>query len=242
MDRHVVIAGQGRAGSTLFYSMLRRTLDGFSLPGSETRAASVINLCGNTCTKRPFDIFEIPRILDLAEGRKRVDLIVTLRDPRDILVSRHSAVHDDYFYSADNCYYIGPGLAPQRTAPGLIPVHDAIAKVATSGLFPQGIFLLKYEDLVNDPDKVQSHLTRDLGLTFTGSFRDFHKGEVPAALAQALNGIRPVEAPSEPKWRKPEHLPRIIDQFTRFPRLHQIMAALDYEQDTTWFDTLRAAA
>ena len=39
-------------------------------------------------------------------------------------------------------------------------------RVSGSGLFPQGIFFLKYEDLVRDPEAVQQMLAEGLGLTF----------------------------------------------------------------------------
>ncbi|MGR3569826.1 MAG: hypothetical protein ACU0CN_18860 [Pseudooceanicola nanhaiensis] len=105
-DRHLVIAGQGRAGSTLFYNMLRHCLRDFHLPEGETSAVSCLNRPGNACTKRPFDILQMPRIAAAFAGRKQLDLIVTLRDPRDILTSRHRAVPGEYFYGADRCYHI----------------------------------------------------------------------------------------------------------------------------------------
>jgi hypothetical protein len=242
MDRHLVIAGQGRAGTTMFYNMLRHTLRGFKMPNGEARAVNYVTSPGSYCTKRPFDIFDIPNILRLAQGRKRVDLIITLRDPRDILTSFHKSVPNDYFYAADNSYFIQPGAAPVFTAPGLIPVHKAIAEVATSGIFPQGVSLLKYERLVADPEKVKAMLAKDLDLTFEGNFADFHKQEIPEDLQGPLNGVRPVKRDERPRWQRPEHRARIIDQFTRFPELHDILIALDYEKDRSWFEAFAAAA
>ncbi|ETX28902.1 hypothetical protein [Roseivivax isoporae] len=243
MDRHILIAGQGRAGTTLFYNMLRQTLQGFRLPAREVPAAGYVALPGSYVTKRPLDIFDIPGILKLNDNQKRVDLIVSLRDPRDLLTSRHASVPDDYFCHADRTYFVPPdGSAPMLTNPGLIPTHHAIAEVAMSGVFPQGVFLLKYERLVADPEAMQAQLARDLGLEFEGRFSDFHKAEIPADLQRALNGVRPVQRTEIPRWQRPEHRARIIDQFTRFPELFDILVALDYEDDNRWFDSFRAAA
>ncbi|EPX78080.1 hypothetical protein [Salipiger mucosus] len=241
MERHIITAGYGRAGTTLFYNMLRHTLKGgFELPEKEVPAMQWIDKPGNFCTKRPFDIFEIPNILQKNAGRKRVDLIISLRDPRDMLVSFHKSVPDDYFVSADYCYFSPKGRTPTKTAPGIIPTQDAIAKIATSGLFPNGVFLLKYEDLVANPENIKEKLSAGLDLEFEGNFSDFHTQAIPEDLSRALNGVRPVQKEEIPKWKKPEHRERIIEQFTSFPELHDILIALNYEKDESWFEEFKA--
>ncbi len=237
-QRHLLIAGQGRSGSTLFFNMLRHTLQGFSLPHNEIRAGHVIDLPDSYCTKRPFDIFDIPNIVrSAASAGKMLDLVITLRDPRDILTSRHRRVPDDYFYAADHSYFIA-AKAATPTMPGFLQVHKAIMDVTRSGLFPRGIFFLKYEDLVENPDAIQSALAQGFGLEFQGSVRDFDKQHIPEELDAAMNGVRALETTRRAKWRAPEHRARIIDQFTRFPVLHDILISLGYEADQTWFDAL----
>ncbi|SDI77610.1 hypothetical protein [Alloyangia pacifica] len=238
MERHIVIAGQSRSGSTLFYNMLRNTLQGFGMFDTERPAAGVLHLPGNQCTKRPFDVFDLPRIMQANQGRKRIDLICMLRDPRDILTSRHKAVPDDYFVGADKCYFVPEGRTPTFTAPGLLPVHEASMRISGSGLFPQGVFFLKYEDLVTEPEAVQQMLSEGLGLTFNGRFSDFHKASIPTGLQGPLNGIRAIDVSRQRKWQAPEHRARIIEQFSRFPVLHDILYQLGYEEDRTWFDAL----
>jgi len=239
MDRHLIIAGQGRAGSTLFYNMLRHSLRDFHLPETEVSAALMRDRPGNVCTKRPFDILQMDGVVAAFGGRKTLDLIVTLRDPRDILTSRHRAVPGDYFYSADRCYLLRPDGPPTPTAPGFLQVHKGILDTARSGLFPRGIFYLKYEDLVAHPEEVQALLAEGLDLRFEGTFRDFTRQAVNESLDKALNGLRPLESGRMAKWRAPEHRNRIIDQFTRFPVLHDILISLGYEADRSWFDALR---
>ena len=242
MDRHLLIAGQGRAGSTLFYSMLQHTLRGFHMPESESPALPWLGRPGSVCTKRPFDIFDLPRIVQTAQGRKRLDLIITLRDPRDILTSRHPAVPDDYFYGADRCYRIYPDRAPTLDAPGFLPIQKAIMDAARSGEFPQGIFYLKYEDLVAQPEAIQQALAQSFDLEFESAFRDFHHRAASFELDRAMNGTRALDTTRQAKWRAPEHRARIVDQFTRFPVLHDILCALGYESDTRWFEALRDGA
>lgn len=241
--RHIVIAGQGRAGSTLLYNMLRHALTGFEMPPAEQPALGWVGRPGNYCTKRPFDIFDMPRIIGAAAGRKRVDLIVTLRDPRDIITSHHASVPGDYFYAADRCYFVPPdGSAPRFANPGVLPVQHAIVKVLNAGLFPQGVFLLKYEDLVRDPDLIQRKLALGFDLDFHARMADFHQVEIPSDLQGPLNGVRAAKADRTARWRAPEHAARIRDQFTRFPELHDVVVGLGYEPDRSWFDDIAAAA
>lgn len=241
MNRHLLISGQGRSGSTLFYSMMQYALDGFVMPDQEIRATQIIPHPANTCSKRPFDVFEFDAIRAAADAAgKRLDMIVMLRDPRDILTSFHSLVPDDYFYSADLCYYLYGDNGPTKTLPGLLPVHLQTLAILKSGAFPQGVFLLKYEHLVADPDRIQQMLADNLDLEFTAKFTDFHKGRIAGAHAHAMNGVRPLSDDRVQKWRAPEHRDRIIDQFTRFPMLHDVVIDLGYEADTAWFDAFRA--
>ncbi|WP_038144918.1 hypothetical protein [Thioclava atlantica] len=185
-------------------------------------------------SKRPLDIFQVPNVARANRREKRLDLIVPLRDPRDILVSRHSAVPDDYFISADRMYFIDGDDAPAPIMPGLLQIHEAIGTVLNSGIFPQGVFLLKYEDLVNDPDRIQTKLGDAFDLQFEGSFSDYGSTKVPSALQGPLNGVRPVEK-ARAKWRGEEHRARIFDQFSRFPVLFDLLVQLGYEKDREWY-------
>ncbi len=239
MERQIIIAGHSRAGTTLFYNMLRSTLKGFELPDRETMAAETIGKPGNYCTKRPLDILEMPYTFSRNFRKKQVDLIIALRDPRELLVSKHKSVPDDYFSAADFMYFSPKGKVPTFNNPGIIPVHNGIMQVARDRMtFPRGVFLLRYENLVDDPERIQQQLAEGLELEFEGNFSDFHKKDIPENLSRALNGVRPVERASQAKWKLPEHRRRVIDQFQRFPELHRVMAESGYATDDEWLKEL----
>lgn len=236
MERQIIIAGQGRAGTTLFYELLRQTLSGFAMPPAEASALGTIALSGSHCTTRPLDIFVLDEIFAANARGKRIDLVLTLRDPRDILVSRHAGAPGDYLYSADASYLPEDGRPRGRLVPGLIDVHRACVAALGSGLFPQGVFLLKYEHLVADPDRIQGLMGEGLGLGFDGGrFSDVDGTDVPEALAAPLNGARRIDGAGVGTWRLPEHRERIRDQFTRFPELFDIVEGLGYEEGRDWF-------
>ncbi len=53
--------------------------------------------------------------------------------------------------------------------------------------------------------------------------------------------MREVETTRRRKWEAPEHHGRIVDQFTRFPVLHDLVISMGYEPDRSWFDPIREA-
>ncbi|WP_136634735.1 hypothetical protein [Pseudooceanicola onchidii] len=235
MHRHLLVTGQSQAGSSLLYSMLQRALRDFNIPGPEFPARAVIHMPGNTCSRRGHDLFDFDRIVAAAEGRKRLDAIVMLRDPRDILTSYDARLPDDYVCAADRSYFVNAQGGPQQILPGVLEIHAQIAALAASDSLPQGVILLKYEHLVDEPRRVQNLLADCLELTFDGDFSQYHPREI-ATHGPELTGVRPADAPREARWRLAYHRDRIIDQFTRFPALHQIVEDLGYEEDRSWFD------
>lgn len=239
MNRHILVTGQSRAGSSLLYSMLQRTLTGFNIPGPEFPARAVIHMPGNTCSRRGYDLFDFDRILATADGRKRLDLIVMLRDPRDILTTYDDRLPDDYVCSADQSYFTAAQSGPQQILPGVLAVHDQIARIASSQDGPHGVIMLKYEHLVEEPRRVQNLLADGLELTFSGDFSQYHAREIESH-GWDLTGIRPADAPRVQRWRAPHHRARIIDQFTRFPKLHEMVVDLGYEADQSWYDNYLA--
>lgn len=239
MNRHILVTGQSRAGSSLLYSMLQRTLRGFNIPGPEFPARAVIHMPGDTCSRRGYDLFDFDRIIATAEGRKRLDVIVMLRDPRDIITSYDARLPDDYVCSADRSYFVAAQGGPQQILPGVLQIHERIREIAVSNDLPQGVVMLKYEHLVEQPRRVQNLLADGLELSFDGDFSQYHTREIESH-GPDLTGIRPADAPREQKWRAPHLRDRIIDQFTRFPELHDMVEGLGYEPDRSWFDAYLA--
>jgi hypothetical protein len=219
--------------------MLQRTLTGFNIPGPEFPARAVLHMPGNTCSRRAYDIFDFDRIVAAAEGRKRLDLIVTLRDPRDILTAYDPRLPDDYVCAADQSYFVAAQGAPQQILPGILQTHEQIARASRSEHLPQGVIFLKYEHLVAEPRRVQNLLADCLELQFHGDFGNFHPRELESYGHDLMAPTGP-DIPRPQKWRAPHHRTRIVEQFTRFPALHDIVVDLGYEQDTGWYDAYLA--
>ncbi|HHN74791.1 MAG TPA: hypothetical protein ENK10_06130 [Acidobacteria bacterium] len=239
--QHIVICGYSRAGTTLFYNMLHTTVSNHHMLSRESHAAWIIGRHPSAwITKRPLDIFEIDAIRAANAYGKRLHVILMVRDPRSLVVSRHQSVPDDYFIGWDRQYFVDGGRI-ERTNPGIVQIHNAIARTQARGDL-DSVRILRFEDLVADPEGVQAELGRELGLEYRGRFSDFHRADVPEDLRRALNGLRPVDPTALTRWRQPEHRERVLEQFSACPALFDLLEQYGYESDRRWWEALQAGS
>lgn len=220
---HIIVCGFPRSGSTLFYNMLRTTVQGYRFYDREILALSVIS-DEDKITKRPMDVFDAEAIA----ARTEACFILMLRDPRGVLTSVHANSEGQYKASWDESLKTGRRGIAGRT-PGLIANYDAMQRV------PNPVFV-KYEDLVTEPHSVQATIGEEFGFELHGHFADFYLGAIPPLLAHQMNRVRPLDRSRLDAWR--EHPERIREQFNACPRLFDMLFELGYEKDRRWFKHL----
>lgn len=144
-------------------------------------------------------------------------VIVLVRDPRDIVVSTHKRAPGQYWA---NLY------AFTRNLPRLSVVEN----------HPR-VFVLKYEDLVSDPDHVQSKVEAHFGfLKRRAKFSDYTNVAAPSTNAvEALGSLRPISTGSIGAWRR--HLPRVKSQEEEFGPMGPVLGKLGYD-DRDWPEIL----
>ena len=244
---HVVICGFSRSGTTLLYNLLLNTVRNHTFLDHEVSALGHLD-DDDLVTKRPLDIFNVERIANGKRMRGRdVRFLMMLRDPRDMLLSRHEKVADDYFMDADHCYFLGDGKVA-KTNPGILPTFEKLISLAATPALDGRLFCIKYEEFVDNLDAAQSRFEDAFGFAFSKPLSAFYRPETLAApdfrtadgMAAALNGIRPVDGGSRGRWMNdPE---RIVSQFIKHPALFDMLEALGYETDRSWFDDLKRQA
>ncbi|MCG8324430.1 MAG: sulfotransferase, partial [Thiotrichales bacterium] len=105
--KHIIVAGYPRSGTTLFYNMLRTSIEGYEFMDRECPASRTIGIDNkNRITKRPKDIFSIGDAVNNNNHDKYISLIILIRDIRAILTSKHKSVPDDYFIGFDHSYFV----------------------------------------------------------------------------------------------------------------------------------------
>jgi len=240
----IIVCGYPRGGTSLFYNMLSTTVsETFSFTEFEKYYFYSIHKFGNIATKAPLDVLHLTDIDQLNIHKKKLYIFILVRDIREIVTSRHPLCPDRYFIGYDN------SLWPQDReftkwrydAPGIMDIASAIAKVSGR----EDVHIIKYEDLVSNPDLIQRQIAFDTGLKFDAEFSTYHVRE--NRLAYKYSGrFSPKDSnlvlegksvtKKSPRWCKEENKKRILDQFTRCPELFDILVEYGYEKNRDWFN------
>ncbi|MFW6145864.1 MAG: sulfotransferase domain-containing protein [Planctomycetota bacterium] len=244
--KHITICGFPRSGTSMFSNMLGATLLGFRFDRRERRCTDALGERGNRVSKRPLDILETRTFATNNVHRKDIMVLILLRDPRDVITSVHENVPNEYFIGYEaGCRVWGtyPNYQYAMDHVGLGEIYRAVQATRESKAVSSVV--LRYEDLVADPDAVQSRLAETFGLSFRGRSSEFH--EHPDQHVFKPPNTRPLD-PSLVKWDKqvsmqwvcrwtaPVHRRRILDQVSRYPGLLSMIRELGYETSDTWFD------
>jgi hypothetical protein len=219
MKRIHIIGMSPRTGTTLLAECMSACFD---IDASEEHEAEVTELRRNVnvyLTKSPGDIMAV-------DARLRFDphfyVICMMRDPRDVVVSRHGKLPDRYW-------------APLRLWKGRLPALRKLMR------YPR-FLLVRYEDLVSDPDSVQAKIQEHIPfLKRKAPFSAFHKVASPSqASLQALNDVRAITTSSTGRWR--EHLPRIAGQLQQHGSITNELIEFGYEKDASWLKLVEGVA
>jgi hypothetical protein len=186
------------------------------LYGHETRFNRTHANSGETLlTKRPKDTQFMPRVLTSVP---EFWVIYCLRDPRDVVVSKHRIAENKY-YSNLRLWREQHAFAKQMQA------HERCITV-------------RYEDLVSDPDTVQEMLQKQIRwLISAHPFSEYHQhAQLSAQSERAMHGLRSINTDSIGRWR--DNLPRIAGQIERHGDITEQLIECGYETDASWLEAL----
>jgi Sulfotransferase family len=225
LDTHIVICGYIRSGSTLLLLITETCVADAKVYNVELPAAGVArNPLRHRnrpfmVTKFPADVFHMDEIRAMyASRRANVRFILTKRDPRSVLVSHHSK-HPGYVLTPELWKYYYQAFRHAQEF--------------------DDTFVVKYEDLVRDPNGVEKPLADFIGWTVRVPFGDFYthvSPEIPHDSALNLNGLRPLDKSGIASWKKPEHRARIRSLLHALPELPDCLIEMGYETDTSWVE------
>lgn len=210
--KHIHIVGcSPRSGTTLLHQMMVAC---FSVEDSSSHEESAFKVFSNAsiyCSKNPNEAPVVKRLLDI---NPEMYCLYLLRDPRDVVVSEHGNRKGRYFSN------LRVWLEYDAFARKLIE-HDRFVVV-------------KYEDLVMNPDDVQAKISSKLPfLQETGKFSDFHMGgSVSRDSEVAMGGLRAVKTTSIGRWRG--HEQRIADQLALHGSIDHVLRYWGYESSEDW--------
>ncbi len=215
MERIHIVGLGPRTGTTLLAECM---LACFEIDAWEKHEASLCKHRKNVgiyLTKNPVDLNIVhPRLLI----DRHLHVIAMIRDPRDVIVSKHKRDPSRYW-------------VPLR----MWKRHLGIMR----GLQHHNRFLsVRYETLVEQPDKVQEMLLSRLRfLRPRARFSEFHGTAAPSAKSlTAMGSLRPLSGASVGQWRC--HLSRVAGQLAIHGSVTEELIDLGYEKDHSWLEEL----
>jgi hypothetical protein len=211
-----IVGCSPRSGTTLLYEMMSACCAFDKLYGHETRFNRTSAHPDQTLlTKRPKDTQFMPSVLQHVPD---FWVIYCLRDPRDVVVSKHKIAGDSYYSN----------LRLWREQ------HAYAESMQNHPRFIQ----VKYEDLVSDPDRVQASLVAAIPwLDCAHPFSEYHlHAKLSKQSERAMHGLRSINTESIGRWRA--NLPRIAAQIERHGDISQTLIECGYERDTAWTQEL----
>lgn len=220
MKRVHIVGCSPRSGTTLMTELMGNCF-GFDYCNQHEAPLSeaLPRQCRLALTKKPGDVLFAPKALD-----ENPDLyfIYLLRDPRDVIVSRHGGMPDRYWVGM-NYWYLYTRVGE------LLKAHPRFISV-------------RYEELVRHPNAIQNVIrTRLPFLRKQAKFTTYTQLAQPSKEALgALNFLRPINTDSIGAWRR--NLPRIVAQMQRYGSLTPALQAYGYEEDWQWESLLHGVA
>ncbi len=171
------------------------------------------------CSKSPQEVDCVRPLLAL---ERNLWVIYMMRDPRDVVVSRHGQEPDKYWTNLRMWKHL----------------HRAAEKASRHPRF----LTVRYEDLVADPARVQGWLKSKMPfLRMRASFSDFHMTARPSDKSlEALGEVRPISDDSVGSWRR--HKPRLAAQLLLHGPITGELIDLGYETDDAWLRELDCVA
>ena len=210
---HIVSSGP-RCGTTLLFEAMKVCFEFDAAPDHEApicQSRYDLTDSGRILTKYPgeIDLMHWPLILDPG-----LHVICLIRDPRDMVVSTHGGRPGVYWASLRYWQLFLEHIDRLNQNPRFI--------------------LLRYEDLVTDPDGSQKSLmARIPSLSKRHLFSAYHQHAIPSrASVAALNGVRAIGPKGIGSWKN--HLPRIKQQIQLHGSPSASLIRFDYEVDDSW--------
>lgn len=194
MNKKIFITGLPRSGTTMLLFMCTYFNDVHVYTSREVHPFQFFNQSiknfPRTMAKEPYGLYHTTgREYTFKQMIERnYKIIVCLRDPRDVLVSKHK--------NDMSRYWVEP-VWIERCLNDLLPLKEH-----------PNIIIIKYEDLVLNPKVEMERLSQFLGLTLREGYLNFHT-HPDTKKWNSLGQIRAVEPSRVKNWQNPEHAERL---------------------------------
>lgn len=218
--KRIHIVGSGpRTGTTLLTELIKVCFQ-IDYANEHETSISISNhrfgKSGIILSKQPSEIkiVKYPLILD-----KNLYVICIIRDPRDMVVSYHGSEPNIYWCS--------------------LRYWQLFLKYYNKLKNHKRFIMIKYEDLVTNPNEVQSFIKKKLNfLNVKHQFSDYHVYANPSEdSVRAMKKFRPIEAKGIGHWLN--NLERIKQQIDVHGNISDSLIKFKYEKNDEWMSILK---
>lgn len=212
---HIVGCGP-RSGTTLLTELMRTSFNIDLTIDHEATMSTMPPRKGRVfLTKKPRDIVVVGEALKRMEN---LTVLYMVRDPRDMVVSKHGKSPDEYYASLKYWKHYSECGKELAGHPRFLTI--------------------KYEELVSDPDGMQEMISEKIPfLEKTRNFSDYGpETKVSEGSRQALKSVRKITSKSIGSWKN--HLPRVKQQIQLHGGITQDLINHGYEDSHHWEEIL----
>jgi hypothetical protein len=218
-EQPIIVGGCGRSGTTLLLSVLGAHSNVYAIsdeiypfypfPFRLTKLlrelqGGVNRDFGRWCEKTPKNVRAFGQILEVFEEKMKI--VHMVRDGRDVVTSHHPNHEERYW------------VTPERW----------VADVQAGLEFRDQVYLLKYEDLVSNPEVTIRSLCEFLELNFEQTMLEPEKySRIQENVAWQGRKVFKVNADAMGRWKQEEHQER-VEEFYKFPGCVSLMKELGY--------------
>lgn len=247
----LVVCGFPRGGTSLLYNMLSASLPHFRFESFEKYFIHRIHKLGNIGTKAPLDALHLPHIDKLNINNKKLIILIVVRDIRDVITSIHPIYNKEYFIGYDYSWWPQDKAMEEwkYDAPGVIPIHNAIQEVCNR----PDTMIVRYEDLVDNPNKEQEKIKARFELSFDQEFSDYHynsekhayryQGRQAPSDSSLVRESSKVTRSRVSRWSNTDDsVLRVISQFSQCEALFDVLMSYGYERNRRWFEKLSSGS
>lgn len=207
-----IVACSPRSGTTLLHEAMVTCFRIDKHYDHEIRFNLVRADAGQTVlTKRPKDTMYVPELL---AADPQFFVIYVMRDPRDVIVSRHGKDKSIYYSN--------------------IRLWRDLHAVARECYGHERFLEVRYEDFVSRPDDIQAEIeSRFPWLERLHRFSEYHEyASVSEKSKTAMHGVRPIAPTSVGRWHS--NLPRLVGQQALHGSMTPDLIACGYESNAEW--------
>lgn len=219
-DNHIHITGMARTGTTLMKNLMA-CFEGVVLGTAECKPDEFLPAGASiVVTKLPGGGPEI------YESYPGVRIIHMIRDPRDTFCSKMRGSIDTPPERAHLHHIDEERRLPGGPSTGVVGTWRMAQDPRT--------FVVRYEELVTTPNRVQTRISEHFGLVprlpFSEGYTIFPNEQQDSNI-RALNGVRPPDPSEIGRWRRPEYKSLVEDWLNKYPYLKDIIREMGYGED-----------